>query len=369
MKRQRLLATLAVVLAGCGTSAVDSGETLVGTEPESAAHHDISPPLYLIPPAERLPPTEHEVKAIPRHFNTDPTVDAALQPPRAQAFLLAPTMNATFDGVSDGFVGPQGTFTVNSAPPDTNGDVGPNHYVQSVNTDFAVFDKTGTVLYGPVATNTLWSGFGGGCQTQQRRRRDGRRTTRSPTAGSSASSRSSTTPYLPVRRRLDRPPIRPAPTTATRSRTARRSPTTRSSASGRTRYYMTLQHVRAAVARFAGPQGLRLRPREDAHRPGRHPAVLQQLGTDLRRACCPSDLDGATPPPAGRAELSAWRARPNVLSTSGSSTSTGPTPANSTFTGPTSISGRRVLGRLRRGGTLHPAAGARPEARLRSPTA
>ena len=31
---------------------------------------------------------------------------------------------------------------------------------------FAVFDKaTGARLYGPAAGNTLWSGFGGGCQT------------------------------------------------------------------------------------------------------------------------------------------------------------------------------------------------------------
>src|SRR2546426_2120125 len=45
------------------------------------------------------------------------------------------------------------------------GDVGPNHYVQLVNTDLAIFNKTGTPIYGPVPTNTLWSGFGGGCQT------------------------------------------------------------------------------------------------------------------------------------------------------------------------------------------------------------
>jgi hypothetical protein len=50
-------------------------------------------------------------------------------------------------------------------PPDTNGAVGPNHYVQIVNTDYAVFNKSGGVLFGPVAINTLWSGFGGLCQT------------------------------------------------------------------------------------------------------------------------------------------------------------------------------------------------------------
>src|SRR2546426_7961770 len=36
------------------------------------------------------------------------------------------------------------------------GDVGPNHYVQLVNTDFAIFNKTGAPIFGPVPTNTLW---------------------------------------------------------------------------------------------------------------------------------------------------------------------------------------------------------------------
>ncbi|MEZ4771002.1 MAG: hypothetical protein R2844_21610 [Caldilineales bacterium] len=50
-------------------------------------------------------------------------------------------------------------------PPDTNGDVGPNHYMQWVNLSFAIYSKTGALLYGPAAGNTLWSGFGGPCQT------------------------------------------------------------------------------------------------------------------------------------------------------------------------------------------------------------
>jgi hypothetical protein len=58
-------------------------------------------------------------------------------------------------------------FTPNSAPPDTNGAVGATQYVQWVNESFAVFNKsTGAIAAGfPKAGNTLWSGFGGGCQT------------------------------------------------------------------------------------------------------------------------------------------------------------------------------------------------------------
>jgi hypothetical protein len=51
-------------------------------------------------------------------------------------------------------------------PPDTNGDVGPNHFVQWVNSHFQIFNKSGASLYGPAAGNTIWSGFGGPCQTQ-----------------------------------------------------------------------------------------------------------------------------------------------------------------------------------------------------------
>jgi hypothetical protein len=50
------------------------------------------------------------------------------------------------------------------APPDTEGTVGPNHYIQVVNLAFQVFDKAGASIEGPFNTNTLWTGFGGPCQ-------------------------------------------------------------------------------------------------------------------------------------------------------------------------------------------------------------
>ena len=86
----------------------------------------------------------------------DPVIQSTAGP------LVATTPGLNFAGVGNGDYG----FTVNSAPPDTNGAVGDTQYVQWVNTSFAVFNKTtGALVYGPVAGNTLWSGFGGGCQT------------------------------------------------------------------------------------------------------------------------------------------------------------------------------------------------------------
>jgi len=34
-------------------------------------------------------------------------------------------------------------------PPDPNGDVGPNHYVQWVNPHFTIYNKSGVKVYGP----------------------------------------------------------------------------------------------------------------------------------------------------------------------------------------------------------------------------
>lgn len=50
------------------------------------------------------------------------------------------------------FAGQTSPFT----PPDPNGDVGPNHYVQMVNSQIQIWNKQGTSLAGPVNINTLW---------------------------------------------------------------------------------------------------------------------------------------------------------------------------------------------------------------------
>src|SRR6185295_12617628 len=71
--------------------------------------------------------------------------------------LVMPPTIANFDGVTNR----NGVY-----PPDTDGDVGPNHYVQMINLSYQIFNKSGGSLLGPNNNNTLWSGFGGACQTQ-----------------------------------------------------------------------------------------------------------------------------------------------------------------------------------------------------------
>jgi hypothetical protein len=83
------------------------------------------------------------------------SADGALQTTAAP--LAIPGTLQNFEGLSnqDNF----NTFGFRVNPPDTVGDVGPNHYVEMINLVFGVYSKTGTLLLGPVDTGTLWSGF------------------------------------------------------------------------------------------------------------------------------------------------------------------------------------------------------------------
>ena len=72
----------------------------------------------------------------------------------------APTIPApllTFEGLSneDNF----NIFGFRVNPPDPNGEVGPNHFVEMINLVFAVYDKAGNLLAGPIDTGSLWTDF------------------------------------------------------------------------------------------------------------------------------------------------------------------------------------------------------------------
>jgi len=74
--------------------------------------------------------------------------DPVIQESFGERYHRGPHMN--FDGVGN----------VNGVlPPDTDGDIGPNHYFQMINLSFAIWDRAGNRLYGPVDNSTLWSGF------------------------------------------------------------------------------------------------------------------------------------------------------------------------------------------------------------------
>ncbi|MGB0111004.1 MAG: hypothetical protein WBP52_21105 [Terriglobales bacterium] len=79
------------------------------------------------------------------------------------------TQGLSIDGIGQGLTGPNGTYSVDSVPPDTDVAVGTTQVVSLDNTAFAVFDKTsGAVTAGPYNTNVLWSVLGTGsiCESE-----------------------------------------------------------------------------------------------------------------------------------------------------------------------------------------------------------
>jgi len=87
-----------------------------------------------------------------RGFSGDSVVQGAFP---AVSTISGPMAN--FEGLSnqDNF----NIFGFRVNPPDPVGDVGPNHYVEMANLVFAVYDKSGNLLLGPVDTGILWDGF------------------------------------------------------------------------------------------------------------------------------------------------------------------------------------------------------------------
>ena len=139
-------------------------------EVTNAVRHDTSKPLREIMPIKAGKAREYEN---PMNFSRkNVPADQADGAVQSSAVLSVPIINGlNFEGIGEGLPG----YNVNVAPPDTTGDVGgpttnpsspTGQYVQWVNLSFAVFDKaSGAMIYGPAAGNTLWSGFGGPCQT------------------------------------------------------------------------------------------------------------------------------------------------------------------------------------------------------------
>src|SRR4051794_33445209 len=127
---------------------------------QGAVAHDTSPPLAHIPPGSGRAdaPREKPLRLVQTGGNNDGP-DGALQ-----TATTGPAVGTTGGPGFDG-LGACAGGTPCYAPPDTNGAVGATQYVQWVNAAFAVYDKaTGAKVYGPVAGNTLWAGFGGGCE-------------------------------------------------------------------------------------------------------------------------------------------------------------------------------------------------------------
>jgi len=128
---------------------------------------DVSPALNSLPLVEAKPFTEAIVKGEPHQTNSffngderpqiaDPVAQEAFGLPGLDV-MAAPAPIQNFNGMGN---------LAGVLPPDTDGEVGPNHFVQMVNSHLQIFNKSGQSLYGPVQINAIFAGFGGQCDTQ-----------------------------------------------------------------------------------------------------------------------------------------------------------------------------------------------------------
>jgi hypothetical protein len=160
------LLVLGVVPSLTGAAAPHSGARpakshVVGPTVSPAVKRDVSPALRALKAAPLTAGGQRMVPLLPTGAvpkGRPNELKAAIQPPVAPRL---PALSSSFDGIG----------ATGSIPPDPNSAVGPQDIVEMVNESFAVFNKdpargaVGRVRYGPVPNNTLWAGIGGPCQT------------------------------------------------------------------------------------------------------------------------------------------------------------------------------------------------------------
>ena len=104
-------------------------------------HHDVSLPLSVMaknPPKDAEEEKEAEAwKRVPLPPGLQPVDEDPVLQTHDLLTTPSPAVGLSFEGLGQGQYG----FTVQAAPPDTNGAVGATQYVQWVNSKFIVFDK------------------------------------------------------------------------------------------------------------------------------------------------------------------------------------------------------------------------------------
>jgi hypothetical protein len=160
-RRLASAAALVIVASGLAPAASSAAAEPVSDQPRitTAAAFDVSPPLRelatrAVPRAEVAAERAERGPAVAdRGHSPDGALPdagvARAQDPLEQ--ISPPRIN--FEGV------PNTANPTLISPPDPDGDVGPNHYVQVVNVQYSVYTKTGLRLVGPAPLGSLFAGF------------------------------------------------------------------------------------------------------------------------------------------------------------------------------------------------------------------
>jgi len=162
------------VPAGASPVRQNTPDLLLGPQVSADSGHDLSAPLktltnkspatpqvFTVQPLRTLPKSQLD----PAQLQQAQGSDMALQDILVESKM--PSVMANFDGV---------TNIADVAPPDTQGDIGydpvseKKYYVQWVNLHLQAWDVTNpaapvALFAEPIAGNTIWSGFGGRCES------------------------------------------------------------------------------------------------------------------------------------------------------------------------------------------------------------
>ena len=169
MRRTKLLVLMAAL--GCFLSAAPPASAQTAQSNLTVSHpagFAVSPPLSRMTVAPALSQISPSASA------TGQTIIPLRSRPLAGRSALAPSMQdqalQTAPGApleledDDGKAHFPGVGSSGSAPPDPNLAVGPNHVVQMVNTEVAVYDKNGNLFSGfPKTIGSVFSALGGSC--------------------------------------------------------------------------------------------------------------------------------------------------------------------------------------------------------------
>ena len=125
-------------------------------------YHGLTPPLRDLP---TISPEEFEQMALSAEFERNEELQHRSYPYAESALPQGPDeawqkVMGTFEGSKAPIVNFDGQ-TSPYYPPDDNGTAGPSHFMQTINTVYAIYNKTGTLVAGPTNMNLLFSGVTG----------------------------------------------------------------------------------------------------------------------------------------------------------------------------------------------------------------
>ena len=126
-------------------------------EVHKAVYFDVSPPLKdMVYAVKYNADASWKDGIVKNQFNVRPLYSQDTNrnfiDPNRQSYngqTLSDTTLQNFEGIGAG----------SYIPPDTDGDIGPNHYFQVVNSSFSIYNKNGFKLMGPIGSSTIWNGM------------------------------------------------------------------------------------------------------------------------------------------------------------------------------------------------------------------